>query len=305
MKHIFVINPTAGKTDVSVTLVPRIHTLFAGWEKEVEIHLTTCVGDATRFVRERCAAAGGERLRFYSCGGDGTMNEILQGLAGCPDAALGVIPCGSGNDFVRSFPGYDFTDLEAQIAGEEHLIDLLRFNGTWSANMCSAGLDSDVCKNMIRYKRLPFVTGSGAYILALIAAFFSPMGKKAHFVLDDGRTFDENVLIMVMSNGGFYGGGWNGAPKFNVEDGLMDLCIVRKISRPRILKVIGKYQKGRHVDDPTMADCVVYTRCRSLTIDFEQPTTLNADGEVSESTHVEAHMAPLALPLILPKKKAE
>ena len=61
----------------------------------------------------------------------------------------------------------------------------------------------------------------------------------------------------------------------------VNLCIVRKISRPRILKVIGKYQKGRHVDDPTMADCVVYTRCRSLTIDFEQPTTLNADGEVS------------------------
>ena len=82
MKHIFVINPTAGKTDVSVTLVPRIHALFAGREKEMEIHLTTCVGDATRFVRERCAAAGGERLRFYSCGGDGTMNEILQGLAG-------------------------------------------------------------------------------------------------------------------------------------------------------------------------------------------------------------------------------
>ena len=156
---------------------------------------------------------------------------------------------------------------------------------------------------MARYKRLPLVTGSGAYILALISTFFSPMGKQAHIVLDDGRTFDENVLIMVMSNGGFYGGGWNGAPKFNVEDGLMDLCIVRKINRLRILKVIGKYQKGLHVDDPSLQDCIIYTRCRSLTIDFDKPTNLNADGEMSESTHVDAAIVPLALPLILPRVK--
>ena len=231
------------------------------------------------------------------------MNEVLQGLAGCANAAMGVVPCGSGNDFVRSFPDCDFSNLEAQITAEERPIDLIHFNNQWSANICSAGLDSDVCKKMARYKRLPLVTGSGAYILALISTFFSPMGKQAHIVLDDGRTFDENILILVMSNGGFYGGGWNGAPKFNVEDGLMDLCIVRKINRLRILKVIGKYQKGLHVDDPSLQDCIIYTRCRSLTIDFDKPTNLNADGEMSESTHVDAAIVPLALPLILPRVK--
>ena len=284
MKHIFVINPAAGKTNATETLLPRLRALFVGREEELETYLTTGVGDATRFVKERCAASNGEHLRFYSCGGDGTMNEVLQGLAGCANVAMGVIPCGSGNDFVRSFPDCDFSDLEAQITAEERPIDLIHFNDQWSANICSAGLDSDVCKNMARYKRLPLVTGSGAYILA-------------------GRTFDENVLIMVMSNGGFYGGGWNGAPKFNVEDGLMDLCIVRKISRLRMLKVIGKYQKGLHADDPALQDCVTYTRCRSLTIDFDKPTNLNADGEMSESTHVDAAIVPLALPLILPKPK--
>lgn len=303
MKHIFVINPAAGKTNVTEALLPRLHALFVGREEELETYLTTGVGDATRFVKERCAASCGEHLRFYSCGGDGTMNEVLQGLAGCANAAMGVVPCGSGNDFVRSFPDCDFSDLEAQIAAEERPIDLIHFNNQWSANICSAGLDSDVCKKMARYKRLPLVTGSGAYILALISTFFSPMGKQAHIVLDDGRTFDENILILVMSNGGFYGGGWNGAPKFNVEDGLMDLCIVRKINRLRILKVIGKYQKGLHVDDPSLQDCIIYTRCRSLTIDFDKPTNLNADGEMSESTHVDAAIVPLALPLILPRVK--
>lgn len=303
MKHIFVINPAAGKTNVTEALLPRLHALFVGREEELETYLTTGVGDATRFVKERCAASNGEHLRFYSCGGDGTMNEVLQGLAGCVNAAMGVVPCGSGNDFVRSFPDCDFSDLEAQITAEERPIDLIHFNNQWSANICSAGLDSDVCKKMARYKRLPLVTGSGAYILALISTFFSPMGKQAHILLDDGRTFDENILILVMSNGGFYGGGWNGAPKFNVEDGLMDLCIVRKINRLRILKVIGKYQKGLHVDDPSLQDCIIYTRCRSLTIDFDKPTNLNADGEMSESTHVDAAIVPLALPLILPRVK--
>ena len=306
MKHIFVINPAAGKTNVTEALLPRLHALFVGREEELETYLTTGVGDATRFVKERCAASNGEHLRFYSCGGDGTMNEVLQGLAGCANAAMGVVPCGSGNDFVRSFPDCDFSNLEAQITAEERPIDLIHFNNQWSANICSAGLDSDVCKNMARYKRLPLVTGSGAYILALISTFFSPMGKQAHIVLDDGRVLDENILILVMSNGGFYGGGWNGAPKFNVEDGLMDLCIVRKINRLRILKVIGKYQKGLHVSDQELRKLVTYTRCRTLEVEYDQPVTMcvdGADGEMSESTHVDAAIVPLALPLILPRVK--
>ena len=118
MKHIFVINPAAGKTNVTEALLPRLHALFVGREEELETYLTTGVGDATRFVKERCAASNGEHLRFYSCGGDGTMNEVLQGLAGCANAAMGVVPCGSGNDFVRSFPDCDFSNLEAQITAD-------------------------------------------------------------------------------------------------------------------------------------------------------------------------------------------
>lgn len=302
MKHIFVINPTAGKSDCSKALIPEIKRIFAGRENEYEIHLTTGVGDATVFTRACCAASEEEHLRFYSCGGDGTMNEVLQGMAEYSHAALGVVPCGSGNDFVRSFPGCDFTDLALQVAAAEKSIDLIRFNGSYSANLCSAGLDSDVCKNMIKYKNLPLVSGSGAYILALISVFFSPLGKRAVITLDDGRVIEQDVLIMVMSNGGFYGGGWNGAPKFNVEDGLIDLCIVKKINRLRILKVIGKYKKGLHTDNPKMADCITYTRCRRLHIDFDAPTTLNADGEVTESTTVDAEILPLALRLVLPER---
>lgn len=300
MKHIFIINPAAGKSGAALALIPQIESIFFDHPQDCEIYRTTCEGDATRYTRERCEAAGGEHLRFYSCGGDGTMNEILQGLVGFPDVALGVIPCGSGNDFVRSFPDLEFTDLRLQVAAEEHSIDLIRFNGSYSANLCSAGMDSDVCKKMSTFKRWPLVTGSGAYILALICVFFSHLGKQAHLELDDGRVFDENVLLMAMGNGGFYGGGWKGAPKFNVTDGLMDLCMVRKISRLRMAQVVGKYKMGQHVDDPAMSDVIIYTRCKSLHITFDRPTTLNADGQVTESTEVQAEILPLALKLVYP-----
>lgn len=303
MKHIFVINPTAGKTDCSRTLIPQIEEVFADRPDEYEIHLTTGVGDATTFTRARCQSAAGESLRFYSCGGDGTMNEVLQGMALCPHAALGVVPCGSGNDFVRSFPGRAFTSIAAQVAAPERSIDLLRFNGAYSANICNAGLDADVCKNMGKFKNWPLVSGSGAYILSLISVFFGPLGKHATITPDDGPAFRQDVLIMAMANGGFYGGGWNSAPKFDVEDGMMDVCIVKNISRLRILQVIGKYKAGRHVDDPSMADCITYLRCRRLHITFDTPTVLNADGEVTESTTVQAEILPLALRLVLPPQQ--
>ena len=296
--YYFVVNPVSGcgkGKKIWNTIKKELDQLSV----EYEAFLLRQKGEARTIAASLSALT--QPFTLVVVGGDGTLNEVIGGLSSFINVTLGCIPTGSGNDFVRSFPDCDLSNLEAQIAAEERPIDLIHFNNQWSANICSAGLDSDVCKKMARYKHLPLVTGSGAYILALIATFFSPMGKQAHIVLDDGRVLDENILILVMSNGGFYGGGWNGAPKFNVEDGLMDLCIVRKINRLRILKVIGKYQKGLHVDDPSLQDCIIYTRCRSLTIDFEQPTNLNADGEMSESTHVEAAIVPLTLPLILPK----
>ncbi len=303
MKHIFVLNPAAGKNGAAEALVPEIEAIFRERGEEPELYRTVSVGDATHFVRERCAASPEEELRFYSCGGDGTMNEILQGLYGFPNAALGVVPCGSGNDFIRSFPELDFKDLRAQVEAEDHRIDLLRFNGTYSANLCSAGMDSDVCRLMTRFKRLPLVTGSGAYILALICVFFGHLGKKAHIELDDGRVLEENVLLLVMSNGGYYGGGWLSAPKFNVEDGLLDLCLIRKISRLKMARIIGRYKKGLHVEDPIFRDIVFYTHTKKLRVVFDRPTTLNADGQITESTTVEVEVLPRALRLICPKAK--
>ena len=183
MKHIFVINPAAGKTDPATTLLPRLQLLFAGREEELEIYMTTGVGDATRFVRERCAASGGEHLRFYSCGGDGTMNEVLQGLAGCANVAMGIVPCGSGNDYVRNF-GEEvrraFLDMAEQLQAVPVSVDLLSTSLGLGIDICAAGLDAQVAYGIPKFRRLPGCGGTMAYTLSILQVLFSRCAAVMH-----------------------------------------------------------------------------------------------------------------------------
>ena len=101
MQHIFIINPTAGKVDASVALIPQIHAAASRAGLHPTIEVTRRAGQARDLAAQY--AAGGEEVYLYACGGDGTLNEILQGTVGHPNAAIGCVPCGSGNDYVRNF----------------------------------------------------------------------------------------------------------------------------------------------------------------------------------------------------------
>ena len=120
MKHIFIVNPEAGKPGAAMALLPEIEKAAAAFpEKEIEIYKTTGPLDATRYVRERAQAEEGE-IRFYACGGDGTLGEVVNGAKGLGNAAVGCVPVGTGNDFVRNFsgPAGSFTEIESQLFGE-------------------------------------------------------------------------------------------------------------------------------------------------------------------------------------------
>ena len=98
MRHFFIVNPKSGPQDASPALRQLIKE--AGADNSAEIHVTKCPGDATRFTAEKCRESS-EEMRFYACGGDGTLNEVVNGAAGFSHAAVGCWPCGSGNDFVK------------------------------------------------------------------------------------------------------------------------------------------------------------------------------------------------------------
>lgn len=308
MKSYFIINPAAGKSDAGNMLIPEIERYFSRHPGFYEIYHTSGVQDAEHFVCSRCHAPENEgmQLRFYACGGDGTAREVASGTIGFENAAFGVFPRGSGNDFIRNFPGHNFSSIEAQLNGSILPIDAFRCNGMLGINICNIGLDAEVADNMTRFKRLPFVNGSMAYNLSVLSVFFRKMGAHAHYQSDYNAPFEKSVLLTVIANGKFYGGNYMGAPRANLSDGQLDLCIVPKISRLRIPLLLGKYKRGLHFEDKLMKKLILYKNASLIQIAYDRPVTMAIDGECSTVSQVEVHILPHALRLVLPEpeKKA-
>ena len=134
MKHYFIINPAAGNGRAQEAILPRIMDAVKKWGADYEIHRTSGPGEATTYIKGKIKANTGERLRFYSCGGDGSAAEALAGLYGAEGAELAIIPAGSGNDYIRNFgTSEQFLDVTAQIAGEAVPVDVMSYAYTPAA----------------------------------------------------------------------------------------------------------------------------------------------------------------------------
>ena len=164
MRYLFILNPAAGRTDCTERLrlqaegaLRRAGIPQADWD----IRRTEYRGHA-RVLAEAAARAGGP-VRIFAAGGDGTFREALEGAQGCPEAAVGCIPAGSGNDFLRTFGSREnFLDLDAQLAGQTVSIDLLETSLGLSASVCAAGLDAQVAAGAAAFRHHPFFHGEAA-----------------------------------------------------------------------------------------------------------------------------------------------
>ena len=127
MKHLFIINPAAGSSDRTAEYSAEIRTICEARRLRYEIRVSMGPGDCANIARE--AAQTGQELRIYACGGDGTLNEVVTGTVGFPNAAVTVFAGGSGNDFIRMFDNPEaFTDLNQLLDAREEQLDLIRVN---------------------------------------------------------------------------------------------------------------------------------------------------------------------------------
>lgn len=305
MKHVFIINPTAGKVNRTKEIREQIHKLTTA--DPVEVYLTRCVGDAER--RARLIAESGDEVRIYACGGDGTANEVLTGIAGYSNCSLGIIPIGSGNDFVRCFEPKsreEFLDVEAMVNGEDKAIDLMECQGKYSMNVFSVGFDCAVAKNVDRFKKLPFVSGSLAYKISIVYCLFSKRKHAVKIYLDgkefSGADYKNTTLLAVAANGKYYGGGIKAAPLSVIDDGLMDFVHANTLSVLKFISIVGKYTKGLHLNNPKMP-FITFKRCKKIKFEAEAPIDVNFDGEIFRMTNPEITLLPKALRIILPAKK--
>ena len=167
-RNVLIVNPEAGKHDSTEFISASAAKLLSGIPYEIRI--TEYPGHAAEIARSLC----GDECRIYACGGDGTLNEVVNGVfrGGCPSrVAVGCVPIGSGNDFIRTFeniPSEAFLDLSRQAVGDIRKIDLLQVEDRVSVNILSAGYDAAVCDNLERFKRLPLVNGSAAYNMSVV-----------------------------------------------------------------------------------------------------------------------------------------
>ncbi|MBE6737740.1 MAG: diacylglycerol kinase family lipid kinase [Ruminococcaceae bacterium] len=304
MRHIFIINPTAGKTSAVDSLRMQIHSLKT--EDAVEIFVTRRAGEA-KHIAEREASVG-DKIRIYACGGDGTANEVLEGIAGHNNCAMGIIPIGSGNDFVKALEPYakeDFLCLQNMIDGVEKTIDIMECGGRYSMNVFSVGFDAAVAKNVDKFKRLPFVSGSFAYKLSIVYCLFTKRKHKVKITID-GKPFEKadykkTTLLAIGGNGQFYGGGFKAAPKAQLSDGYIDFVHSNTLSVLKFALMVGKYKKGEHINNPKLP-FITFKRCKSIGFQAEAPIDINVDGEIYSMMNPVLKISEGALKLVLPKK---
>ncbi len=299
MEHIFIINPSAGQGKAA-DLIPAIEAALEGSIYQYSIYTTKAAGDAERFIRETCEK--GEKVRFYICGGDGSFHEGVNGVKGFPDAEVGLLPVGTGNDFVRNFgKKQDFMDILSQVEGESMTCDVIDINGRYVVNMANIGFDCEVAARASEWKKKPLISGPVAYIMGIFSEFAKPMGKRMSFRWADGTTMTGRYLLCTMANGSFCGGGFCSSPKAALNDGLMDVGIVKMLPRRKFVGILPKYKTGTYLETKLGKEKVHYEKYEKLELAVAEPTNISIDGEIKQFTYLKAEMVQAAFRFIIPK----
>lgn len=294
MKHLFILNPKAGKKDCTKDFKKQIEEYFNENPGKYEIVLTEYPGHAAEISEK--AVKSGVPHRIYAFGGDGTLNETVNGMGENSGCAVGVYPCGSGNDYVRIFPEYEKAgkNIERLIKGKVKKVDLMRVNGSRGVNEASAGFDADIANHVVLFKR--WFGGHAAYMLSLFWCFL----RRVSYPLEaeiDGKHFSGEYVFAAGCVGRYYGGGFQPTPLALPDDGLLDFMLVKKVRRLKLLSLIGVFKKGKHIG---LTHLVTYIQGKKMTIKSKEVIPSTVDGQPGSNAVLSIETMPQALDLILP-----
>ncbi len=304
-EHVFIVNPVSGPENAVQKMVPLLQKTAREQGFKVVFEKTCAPRHATELAMRH--AGSGKLVRLYAVGGDGTLNEVLAGAHGFTNAEVASVPCGSGNDFVRTFGEVgDFLKIQELLCGSAIDIDLLQTDVGICAAITSTGLDAEVAHGIPKYRRMPLLGGQMAYTVSVAERLLHPMGKQLRITVD-GEDLSGQYTIVAVCNGKTYGGGFLAAPTASVQDGFFNLVLVKKISRLRVAKVIGAYKKGEHIQNgevvPAFADIMQYRKAKEVCVVpvGKEAFVLNVDGECAPAPRLYAKVLPKAARFVLPR----
>lgn len=278
LKHIFIVNPAAGIGTTSKVKIPDIIQFLKSAGLDYEIHRTLNKQEVGTWTKER--AMVGDPVRFYAVGGDGTICDVANGIIGCKNAELAVMPCGTGNDFVKNFTNRrNFLDLSKQVKGIAVPIDVIKYNDDYCVNMLNIGADCDVVVKSDELKDAGKASGAVSYALAALDVLpKNPRYRMSYKV--DGVEYEEDLMLVAVANGKFCGGGFKSCPKASLVDGLMDIGIVKPCSGAKLLQMLAKYRFGTHLEDKEAYKYVKYLQLKEFDLKPINPCIVSVDGEV-------------------------
>lgn len=304
MHHLFIINPAAGRNNTH-KIIDYINEYFNKDSSEYTIVLTRYRGHAAEIVKENLK---GRYCCIYAAGGDGTVNEVLNGIMDSDISCLhglGIIPLGSGNDFVKSLDsGYtkmrikDIKNLiKNTIEGKLKQTDLIKADERYFLNVASSGFDAEVVYNSLILKKLQFISPRLSYFISVLYSLINMEFYYNQIQIDDDAAIRKKILFIAAGNGKYYGGGMKVLPGAAINDGLMDICIVETISRRKLITLFPSFIRGTHIK----LSEVTMMRAKKLILSVQQEQKMQIDGElVSHKKDIEIIVSPFKINLLIP-----
>ncbi len=289
MKYFFIINPSANANTSKDFLLDEIIKLKNDYD--VLYHFTTPEENATRdYVRGYLSVHNDEKIRFIACGGDGTICEVANGIVGFENASMTAYPCGTGNDFVKSVGGIEkYKNVLNLINAKEKKIDLIKVNDMYCINVANFGFDADVVKHANKLKgkvKSPYTAG-------IFKGLFTSLSNDIQVEVD-GKLINEGktMLLANVANGGYEGGKYFCAPNYVIDDGLIEVCYVKKLSFFKLLSLVKCYEKGQHLSNEKLKDLLYYARAKKVKISSKNDFCICIDGELFEGKEFNVEICP-------------
>lgn len=276
MYHI-IVNPQGGKGK-SLKALTTVEEIFKNNNAQYVVHKTEYAGHATEIARELSKTPD---TNIVVMGGDGSFHEVLCGIDNFDNVTLGLVACGSGNDFIKK-SGHSTNVKEAVqtiLNSKVGFVDYMELGKYRCLNVGGGGMDVDV---LLKYANCKTLKGKAAYYYSL---FYTLLHTRFHHlrITADGVTKDTSVFMIGVGNGGFIGGGIPICPNAIVDDGLLNVGYVSEMKKSKIIFRLFKFLKGKHIGTDWGGE---YT-AKKVTIEALDDSRFELDGEIIEDTKLD------------------
>lgn len=277
MKKVFIVNPASGNGK-SKEIAEEIKKLLDNDGESYEMYYTNAPREAIDIAMKYSKKKDPHLI--YNVGGDGTLFEVVNGISNSNNI-LGIIPAGTGNDFIKTINGDN----------EITYVDLCRMNDYYFINIASVGIDAEIAHNKERMANY-HIPKSMRYNASIIDTFFKFKYPRIKATIDD-KVFEQDITILAICNGKYYGGGFKIAPNAIYNDGKFDIYLADKVSKLKIPGLLLKVIKGTHEN----SKCVHKLSGDKVIIHSDKNLNCNLDGEIFSLRDMEFEVTDKKIPI--------